>query len=74
MPVPGLTWLTVLFTLYFKPVNEILQCVRGLLKDLMKERPPEVKRCLLELIITIMEEEREYKGATSGFVFIKSIF
>jgi len=43
-------------------------------KDLIKERPPEAKRRLLELIAAAVEEERENKGAVPGFVFIESIF
>jgi len=74
MLVPILIRFAVLFALCFKFVDEILQCAGGLPKDLMKERPPEAKRRPLELIAATMEEERENKGAVSGYLFIKSVF
>ena len=51
------TRLAVLLALCLKPGDEILECVRGLLEDLMKERPEEAKRSPLEFIAAAVEEE-----------------
>jgi hypothetical protein len=57
MPAPVGARPAILPALGSEDVDEILQCVRGLPKNLMKERPEEPERRLLEFIAAAMEEE-----------------
>lgn len=56
MPVPVLVWLAVLLA-SSQIVDEILQSVGGLPKNLMKEGPEEAKRSPLEFIAAAVKEE-----------------
>lgn len=60
--------------LFLKGVNEILQQVRDLPEDLIKEGPEEAKRSPLELIATAVEEERKDKVVVYSFAIIESVF
>ena len=63
MPVPLFICLADFLSPLVENVDEIWQCVGNLPEDLMKKRPEEAERSLLEDITATVEEEREDKVA-----------